>query len=704
MNITGIFSNLSVKAKLASGFAAITLILAAVVAITLFSVGGVGKDMSRVVDLRVPTSAASARMVNNINASLANLRGYMLTGNKAFADARALDWEQIAKDEALIDVLSKNWTVPKNVAQWQDFKVTLAEFKVAQQQVESVAKTVDEQPATKILVQEAAPRATVMVAEITAMIDAEAKQSATRERKALLGMMADVRGTTGLSLANIRAFLLTGDQKFSDKFKDLWAKNERRFADLSSQRHLLTSAQRNSFDNFKAARTEFAPLPPQMFEIRGSKQWNMANYTLVTEAAPRAGKLLDILSGPGRKTGDLTGGMVGSQAGLLQQDGAATAQSIATLKTLLWILLAVGTGASIGIVVIMTRSIVTPIVNITDVMGVLAGGNLEVDVPDTDRGDEIGTMANALVTFQTGLVEAKRLEAQQAEAQKENMKRAEAIEKLTSEFDESSAQALGIVASATEEMQATSVSLTATAEETSSQANVVSEGAEGASENVRSVAAASEQLRASISEIARQVEHSNTIAGEATTEAERSSNTMGTLSESAQSIDDVIDLIQDIASQTNLLALNATIEAARAGDAGKGFAVVASEVKSLAQQTAQATEQISQQIEAMQNVTKEAVDSIESIAGIIERINEVSATVASAVTEQSAATDDIARGVEEAAAGTQGVTDNVSAVSQAAGETSHAATQVSTAAQELAEQTETLKSRIEGFLQSIKAA
>lgn len=704
MNITGILANLSVKAKLASGFAAITLLLAAVVGIALYSVGNVGKDMTRVVDLRVPTSQASARMVNNINASLANLRGYMLTGNNAFKDARARDWDQIATDKAMIDGLSKNWTVAKNVEQWKTFKVTLAEFKTAQHQVEAIAKTEDEQPATRILIQDAAPRAAVMIAEITAMIDAEAKLSASPQRKALLGMMADVRGTTGLALANIRAFLLTGDEKFHTKFQGLWAKNERRFADLSNNTRLLTPAQRKSFNNFKAARIDFAPLPPQMFDIRGSKKWNMANYTLITEAAPRAGKLLDILSGKGRKTGDLTGGMVGSQANLLKNDGVATAGSITTLKAQLWILLAVGIAASVGIVVIMTRSIVSPIVNITGVMGVLADGDLEVDVPDTERGDEIGVMANALVTFQTGLVEAKRLEGQQAKAQQDNLNRAEAIEKLTVDFDEASAQALNIVAAATEEMQATAGSLTATAEETSSQANVVSEGAEGASENVRSVAAASEELRASISEIASQVEHSTTIAGEATSEAQRSTKTMGTLSESAQGIGDVIGLIQDIASQTNLLALNATIEAARAGDAGKGFAVVASEVKSLAQQTAQATEQISQQIEAIQGVTGEAVGSIESIASIIERINEVSATVASAVTEQSAATDDIARGVEEAAMGTQGVTDNVAAVSQAAGETSSAATQVNSAAEELAQQTEGLKARIEEFLVNIKAA
>ena len=288
---------LKIRARLILGFAAITITLAVAVGITVWKVNSIGSQTTRIVDLRVPTAFASSAMVNDINASLADLRGWMLTGNAKFKAQRAEVWEDISSVRAAMDTLSESWTNSANVEKWTEFKAVLDEFAVAQQQVEDIAHTVDEHPANKLLLTEAAPRAAIIIKAITAMIDAEASLPATAERKALLGMMADVRGSMGLALANIRAYLLSGDEKFKQGFERFWATNDKRFADLSDNAYLLSTDQKASFEELSAVRAEFAPLPPRMFAIRGSNKWNMANYLLVAEAAPRAGKLLNTLSG-----------------------------------------------------------------------------------------------------------------------------------------------------------------------------------------------------------------------------------------------------------------------------------------------------------------------------------------------------------------------------------------------------------------------
>jgi methyl-accepting chemotaxis protein len=345
-----------------------------------------------------------------------------------------------------------------------------------------------------------------------------------------------------------------------------------------------------------------------------------------------------------------------------------------------------------------------PVIGMTNAMRALAGGNKTIDIPGAGRADEVGHMAAAVQVFKENMIKADALAAEQKTEQARKEKRQQAVEHYIANFEKSVAGALNAMASASTELGTTAQSMTSTAEETSRQATAVAAASEQASTNVQTVASAAEELSSSISEISRQVNQSTQVTAKAVGEADKTNGQIKGLADAAQRIGDVVKLINDIASQTNLLALNATIEAARAGEAGKGFAVVASEVKGLATQTAKATEEISSKIAEMQQATGQSVEAIQVIAETIGQINEISTTIASAVEEQGAATKEISRNVQQAAAGTNEVSSNIAGVTQAAGETGAAATQVQSAAAELAKQGETLRSEVDQFLASIRAA
>jgi methyl-accepting chemotaxis protein len=340
---------------------------------------------------------------------------------------------------------------------------------------------------------------------------------------------------------------------------------------------------------------------------------------------------------------------------------------------------------------------------LTRAMSELARSNLDVVIPELGN-DEIGEMAVTVGVFRDRARLGREREAQAARERDAmtEQRRAELLA-LAQNFEARVKGVVDTVSGAAGAMQTTAAAMVSTAEAALRQSDAVAEAAERASTNVQTVAGAAEELSVSTSEIGRQVAESARVAHEAVAEAERTSNTVRGLSEAAHRIGEVVKLISDIASQTNLLALNATIEAARAGEAGRGFAVVASEVKSLANQTAKATDDIAAQVRAIQDATREAVNAIGEISATVGKSNSISAAIAAAIEKQEATTHEIARNVLEAAKGTRGVSGNIMGLNRAADETGQAANMVLSSAAGLAEEAASLRSEAERFLSSVCA-
>ncbi|MEH2608238.1 methyl-accepting chemotaxis protein [Bradyrhizobium sp. AZCC 1693] len=382
---------------------------------------------------------------------------------------------------------------------------------------------------------------------------------------------------------------------------------------------------------------------------------------------------------------------------------AAIAQAQMRLTWALAALLVVLVASFIVMIAVM-RQVIGPLVRLTGVTLRLADRELDVAIPDGDRKDEIGTMANALQIFKDALIAKKRADEDAARNAEAQLERGRRVNGITRDFEAVIGDIVSTVSSAATELEGSASTLNTTADRSQTLTTAVAAASDEASTNVQSVASATEELTSSVNEISRQVQESARVAGDAVEQARRTNERVSALSQAASRIGDVVELINSIASQTNLLALNATIEAARAGEAGRGFAVVAAEVKALAQQTAKATGEIHQQIIGVQAATQESVGAIREIGDTIGKLSEISSTIAAAVEEQGAATQEIARNVQQAAHGTQKVSTNISDVQQGASETGSASSQVLSAAQLLASDSSRLKLEVSKFLEAVRAA
>jgi methyl-accepting chemotaxis protein len=665
------FFNLRIRGRLYGGFGALVLFCAALAGFAVWQLGAVGTQVGSMT-LQSKNAIRAGEIATELQATRRTLLRYAFDQDEAsFAEAE----KRLSRITDLLEEAVKTTTSEERRAAYKDAAKQVAELKTKRLALGDAMKQM--LAGRNLLFTDGDKMAT----DVQKFVDAAEKTDFTHEANALESKVLLV------GVANWR-MLATRDPKGLATFKTNLGKAQQEIAvlekaDLPANLAALLAPVKASVGKYAEAFDKTAPSL-----LLGDELY----YKAITP----------VIVGTIEKM-DSTKAEIGQHFTKASVETEERITNTVTMQEMV-----AGAAVLIGLLIafFIARGIIGPLSGLTSGMKELAGGNFGVVLPGLGRKDEVGDMAQAVETFKVKAEEKARDEAEAKIKQDQvaaKQRKADMV-KLADNFESAVGEIVETVSSASTELEASASTLTATAERAQELTTMVAAASEEASTNVQSVASATEEMTSSVNEISRQVQESARMANEAVDQARKTNDRVSELSKAASRIGDVVELINTIAGQTNLLALNATIEAARAGEAGRGFAVVASEVKALAEQTAKATGEIGQQITGIQAATQESVNAIKEISGTIERLSEISSTIAAAVEEQGAATQEISRNVQQAAQGTMQVSSHITDVQRGASETGSASSQVLSAAQSLSGDSNRLKLEVGKFLNSVRAA